>query len=575
MDCPFKILVVDDAEQSRELIAAFVTQLGHTAIQAKDGAEAINLFHATSPDMILMDVMMPVMDGHQATREIRKLAGDAWLPIIFLSANDQVKDLINGLQSGGDDYLAKPVNLQILQAKIKAMKRIAGMQRDIADKAAQLALYHAENEQEQDLAKHLLERIIQADKPNDPLIEHLILPTAARFSGDIIATGFTPSNILHVILADSAGHGLSAALNALPVVEVFYGMTRKGYGLSNIARELNNKIKQLMPTERFVAAILAAINFADRTIEIWNGGIPTAYFVDENGTILREFHATHPPMGILNKTDFHAKTETFHWNKPGRLFLYSDGLIEAENIEGEQFGTGRLLQALNEKSDEGQFWYLYAAANKFVDLDNAADDISIAAIHCPMNYINELVVEQDIEPLPPSDEKSGESRLTLKLGPTELKSFDVLPWLITWLTQLHLSQKQRQNLFLMLSEIYNNALDHGVLGLDSSLKHQPEGFGLYLDLRAERLAALQQGSIEIELERVFNRQPPHLKIRVRDSGQGFAAHAILNADISNSHKPAGRGIVLIKNLCAELKYPGNGNEVVATYTLEDVKHLVK
>ncbi|MDP2879262.1 MAG: SpoIIE family protein phosphatase, partial [Sulfuricella sp.] len=548
MDKPLNILVADDTETNLALISAFISRLGHTAILARNGQEAVDLYRNSSPDMVLMDVMMPVMDGYQATAEIRKLAGNQWVPVIFLSAKAQDSDLVRGLQAGGDDYLTKPVNLTILQAKIMAMQRIAVMQRELADRAEQLARHHAENEREQNLAKHLLERIIRAHKPNDPTVESLILP-ATRFSGDIIATEFTPNNILHVILADSAGHGLSAALNVLPVVEVFYGMTKKGYSLPTIVRELNSKIKQLMPTERFVAAALAAINFSERTIEVWNGGMPTACFVDNNGKIMREWRATHPPMGIMSDADFIQKTDIFHWNKHGRLFLYSDGLVEAENDAGERFGADRVLQALKEKCDQGQFWYLVSAANKFMGLENPADDISIAAIHCPMAPVGEGTVQPErpsATPVEPS-----ESRLAVKLGPPELKSFDVLPWLINWLNQLRFSQRQCQEMFLILSELYNNALDHGVLALDSRLKHQEDGFGLYLDMREERLVGLQHGSIEIELERVQENQVPCLKLRIMDSGSGFSVDSVLNADISSSTRPAGRGIALVKVLCAE------------------------
>jgi anti-sigma regulatory factor (Ser/Thr protein kinase) len=371
---------------------------------------------------------------------------------------------------------------------------------------------------------------------------------------------------LHVILADSAGHGLAAALNVLPVVEVFYGMTKKGYSLPTIVRELNSKIKQLMPTERFVAAALAAINFSERTIEVWNGGMPTAYFVDGHGEIMREWRAAHPPMGIMKDADFLSKTEIFHWNAPGRLFLYSDGLVEAENDVGERFGTDRLLQALKEECDQGQFWYLISAANKFMGLDSASDDISIAAINCPMAPINEDIAQPELPSTTPVE--PSESRLAVKLSPPELKSFDVLPWLINWLNQLHFNQRQCQEMFLIISELYNNALDHGVLALDSGLKHQQDGFGRYLDMREERLAGLQHGAIEIELERVHESHVPYLRLRIMDSGNGFSFDSILDADISSSTKPAGRGIVLVKTLCDEVKYLGCGNEVIVLYRLQ-------
>lgn len=564
MNKAMKILVTDDTDANLVLISAVVSKLGHQPIQARNGREAVDLFQAEAPDMILMDVMMPVMDGYQATAEIRKLAGNKWVPVIFLSAKAQDSDLIQGLAVGGDDYLTKPVNLTILQAKIKAMQRIAEMQRVIAENAEQLALYREENEREQDLARHLLERIIRANKFDDQLIERWIRP-ATTFSGDIIATEFTPKNELYAILADSTGHGLAAALSVLPVIEVFYGMTKKGYGISNIARELNRKIQQLLPMERFVAAVLVAINFSDRTIELWSGGMPTAYFINEHGKILREWHSAHPPLGILKDVDFQAKTETFRWNKPGQLLLYSDGLVEAENAAGERFGTDRLVQALAGKGSDGQFPHLVDAVNTFLELANAADDISVATIRCPMDFVGGNAIPQHhlaAIPVEPS-----ESKLAIKLCAAELKSFDVLPWLISWLNKLYFSPRQCQELFLILSELYNNALDHGILGLDSSLKSQADGFGRYLDVREERLASLQHGIIEIELERLQENQIPYLKLQVRDSGNGFAAETIPNTDVSSRTVPAGRGIALVKTLCAKVEFQDKGNKVVALYQL--------
>lgn len=562
-----KVLVTDDTEANLTLICAVVTKLGHQPIQARNGQEAVDLFRTEAPDMVLMDVMMPVMDGYQATAEIRKHSGSKWVPVIFLSAKAQDTDLIQGLTVGGDDYLTKPINLTILQAKIKAMQRIAEMQRTIEENARQLALYREENERELNLAKHLFERIVRADAPNNPLIERLVLP-AMRFSGDIIATEFTPSNSIHVILADGAGHGLSAALNVLPVIEVFYSMTQKGYGISTIARELNNKIKLLLPTERFVAATLAEINFSDRTIEVWNGGMPTAYFVNDRSEIMCEWQAAHPPLGIMHDSDFQSRTETFHWTKPGCLVLYSDGLVEAESITGERFGSDRLLQALTGNTDHEPFWHLVAAINKFMNLElrNAADDISIASIRCQMDTIGKGSKLQS--PAPPTPTRPSESKLAIKLCATELKFFDVLPWLISWLNQLRFSPKQCQDMFLVLSELYNNALDHGVLQMDSTLKSQADGFTRYLDMREERLSGLRHGIIEIELERVQDEHTPCLKLQVRDSGNGFPADSILNADISSSMIPAGRGIALVKSLCSKVEYLGKGNEVVALYQLE-------
>lgn len=565
MNQPMKILIAEDNEIDRTLLGTLIIRFGHQPVLARDGQEAIEVFRTESPDLILMDAMMPVMDGFQAAAEIRKIAGNKWVPVIFISANSRDEDKIQVFAEGGDGFVAKPVNQRLLEARIGTMQRIVVMQREVTAGAEQLAQYREENEQEQNLARHLLEKIIRADRFDDKQIERWIHP-AKYFSGDVIAAEFTPNNVLHVILADGTGHGLAAALNVLPVIEVFYGMTKKGYGVSNIARELNRKIRQLLPTERFVAATLAAIRFSDHTIEIWNGGMPAACYVDEGGAVLREWHAAHLPLGILDDRDFQLKTEIYHWEEPGRLFLYSDGLPDAQNPEGERFGTDRIRQAFSGKACEDQFWYLVGAVNTFLERENAPDDISVASVACGMGFgVSDTFPGI---PAPAGMVVPSEARLFVKLCAAEIRSFDVLPWLISWLSQLYLSPRKCQELFLILSELYNNALDHGLLGLDSALKSQPDGFGLYLDMREERLSGMQQGVIEIELERIQDGSDPFLKIRIKDSGNGYAVEAAPEPGGDDMETPSGRGITLVRTLCESVDILAKGSEIVAVYRLQ-------
>jgi hypothetical protein len=80
--------------------------------------------------------------------------------------------------------------------------------------------------------------------------------------------------VLHVLLADGAGHGLAASLNVLPVTAPFYRMTERGFGIDAIAREINSKVRALLPVDRFIAATLVAVNFRERYVTVWNGGNP-------------------------------------------------------------------------------------------------------------------------------------------------------------------------------------------------------------------------------------------------------------------------------------------------------------
>lgn len=567
MDKQLKVLVVDDTELNLRLISKLVASEGHLAITACNGEEAIEKYLGEAPDLILMDVMMPVMDGYQATARIRELAGDKWIPVIFLSAKAQDQDQVKGLEVGGDDYLTKPVNLTVLKAKIKAMQRIAEMQRVIAENAEQLARYREDNEREQTLAQHLLAKIIHNEEINNPLIRHWLLPTA-NFSGDIIAAAATPGGVLHIILADGTGHGLSAAINAMPVTEVFYGMTEKGFSISSIAQELNRKIKQILPTERFVAATLASIDLTKRAIRIWNGGAPTAMLVSTDGKILHRWRSTNPPLGILDSEDFDGQTEAYYWHEEAQLIVYSDGVAEAENNSGERFGNEQIVQALSCAGAQNQFSSLKQSLEKFLGEKPGLDDISLIGVHCPMDFAGETIT-------PDLDEKEfnyrlspSEWKLGINLTAAELKSLDVLPLLISWLGQARLTQKQCRELFLIITELYNNSLDHGILGLDSNLKTLEDGFDRYLTLREERLAALLQASVEIELQRQRREDAEYLVLRVKDSGMGFDTSRLLNCDISVQCGFSGRGIALVKSLCTRVEYLGAGNEVIVDYLLK-------
>ena len=564
-----KILVVDDIEPNLLLVSKFINKLGHQTVLARNGLEAVEKFREVSPDLVLMDVMMPEMDGYEATARIRELYPNKWVPIMFLTAKSQDADHVKGIQVGGDDYITKPVNLVILEARIKAVTRIAEMQRQIVENTEQLEGYRDENERELQLAKHLIKKITHYDHLEHHSIRFWNKPTQ-HFSGDIFLAALTPADEIHLLLADGTGHGLSAALNVIPVVEVFYGMTSKGFAISTIAQELNRKIKQLMPIERFVAATLVSINLSDRILHVWNGGNPPALFVDDKGVVQRSWKSTHPALGIFGEAEFDAATELFHWSEPGQLYMFSDGPIEAQNASGEQFGLERLRQVLALAPMEGRFERLIAAIDSHMDGLPAHDDLSIGFIQCPVNAPEDSprqeIDDAQQETLPQSA-CPGRWKISLRLTPSELKTIDVVPMLLAWMDQMRLNANHRGQVFLIFTELFNNALDHGILNLDSTLKYSPDGFEHYFEQRRQHMADLQQGVLEIEVERLRQMNHEILRMHFKDSGNGFDYSSIIGSDIGASTRPSGRGLALVNSLCSRMEFAGNGSEVTVSYPL--------
>lgn len=130
-----KILLVDDARSVIAVMTARLNSFGHEVFAANNGKVAVDLFKELAPDLVLMDIEMPIMNGFEAANRIRAIEMTqqwAWTPIIFLTASDTVDNLITAIEAGGDDFMAKSVPEPVLQAKMKAMGRIATLRQRLS-----------------------------------------------------------------------------------------------------------------------------------------------------------------------------------------------------------------------------------------------------------------------------------------------------------------------------------------------------------------------------------------------------------------------------------------------------------
>ena len=365
---PLRILVVDDTPTNVLVVKLALEHTGYVVTAAASGEEAIERFSAEAPDVILMDVMMPGIDGLEAARRIRKLAGARWMPIMFLSAMGSSAEMVAGLEAGGDDYLAKPVDIALLLAKMRAMQRIAQMQRS-------LAVYHDQSEQEQKLAERLMGRMLGAHSSSDDRVCASLWP-ATRFSGDMALVRQSCTGDTYILLADNMGHGLAAALPALPLSQLFATMSDAGHTLSAMALKMNTETRKLLPVGHFVVGALARIDRHNRLLEIWNGGIPGILAVS-GGRITHRFASNHLAFGVVDADEFDPATEVWQWSEPHSLLMFSDGLTEAENAAGRCLNEDEIIAALGADNDHGR---LKAVLDEMLEGALAHDDISLVTV---------------------------------------------------------------------------------------------------------------------------------------------------------------------------------------------------
>jgi len=504
-----KVLAVDDNRTNLHILQVFLKKLGHEVILAENGEEAVQKFVTESPDLVLLDIMMPVMDGFEAARQIKAMCHEQWKPIIFLSALNRDENLVEGLEAGADDYLTKPINFVVLEAKLRSMQRsltmqqesinalrrvqaisdnvldaivtsdeqgnivsvnqsterifgwaaseligqnvsilipasqreahahsienystdtpvrilgaerelealhkdghrfpatvtisqvvlddqrmIIGVIRDISERrrteqklrenARQLQDYYDQTQAEQQLALRLMEKQLHRSGLQDARLRYKVIP-AEHFSGDIVAAARSPEGRFYALLADATGHGLTAAISVLPVLALFYRMTKVNRTVREIVLELNQQLKESMPIGRFVAVTLVCLDEVSREGQIWVGGTPEAFLLDRWGRVSRTFLSENLPLGIVGNNELTAQPTCFDWASEDQLMLCSDGLLEASDKLGEQFGVARLIAAAANTSPSERFNKIESALSSHLQDNLASDDISLMLIDC-------------------------------------------------------------------------------------------------------------------------------------------------------------------------------------------------
>lgn len=140
-----KVLIVEDSKVAIKAISGYLEDMGVHPLVAETGNAAVELYHRERPDIVLLDIILPDIDGYEVARQIRKLQGkDDWTAIIFLTVMSKDEDLARGIEVGGDDYLMKPVGRVVVQAKVSAMYRLVRMQRALVKLTEQLNVANEE-----------------------------------------------------------------------------------------------------------------------------------------------------------------------------------------------------------------------------------------------------------------------------------------------------------------------------------------------------------------------------------------------------------------------------------------------
>ncbi len=563
------ILIAGKEDSLQVETVEMLGQLGHTCYDVRDRDEVFSSCQNKKLDIIMIHASFILAHGSKSINEIRNLNKSLYTLIVLVCIQENTELLSSVEHCDLDDIMRFPIELEVFRIKINSYAKSILHYRNTAEQNNRYLLLLREQTNELKVADHVYSAIIKSAQIKLPGMKSLNQP-ASLLSGDTLFTSVSPTGSTMIMLADFTGHGLSAAIVALPSSEIFYGMVNKGYCISDIVTELNKKLYRLLPRDMYCAAILVEITEICDHISIWNGGLPEAYLLDENSIINATIESFQPPLGVMATDKFDAQTRIINCQPKDKLIFHTDGIMSAINSQGVKISRDIIKQCIAASKKHSPFDNISLVLAQFIKQTVQRDDITVVEYilsksnHC----YDENSENEDIIPTTWS--------FNTQLRHDVLSAFNPVPIILNQIMEYAHLTPYKEKLFTVLSELYNNALDHGILKLDSKLKNSAEGFSTFYTRREELLNNLKAGCITIDVSHSPQIEGGKLTLKVSDSGDGFDFKLIEHQKIdSNEPKLHGRGVLLISQICDSVVYSSNGSCVEITFSWSNRDKLAR
>ncbi|WP_305906863.1 SpoIIE family protein phosphatase [Methylomarinum sp. Ch1-1] len=550
----FTVLIIGAEAAEIELLDTLLKAEDYQYSIVGDGQAAAAKLSDTKVDLLLLDIDGVDVDDLPSIKQ--NLAADA-VPILALASRYDDKALALFLKQGIDDFVVKPINSLLLTTKINSLLQYRQCHLQQLENNRRLSAYRQRREQEQTIAANLFHKILRAKLLDTSVIKSTV-SARSLFNGHIALVGRTPEDHLHVLLGDFSGSGMSAAIAAAPIAEIFYKMSDKGFDIVEIVEEINRKLHQLLPVDMFLAASIVALHPETKTLHVLNCGLPDQVLVNRASNRLKIIASTNLPLGISASLDPHIQSIAVSGDD--YLYLLTDTVSEAENSAGVALGAEAVMACISQHEGSA-FESLQSLLSRHCENEQTYQVITFLELLCDVDNVPWKGCDSKqeypvVEALP--------WKAMMEFDIDALKKLNPVPMMVNALMEIQGLQEHRQVIFMIVTELFTNALDHGVLKLDSAIKQTAEGFMRFYELKEQRLQTVQEGRIRL----LFKHRPTEsggcLTISVKDSGDGFD-HQALAANLTSNVGFSGRGIGLLKSLCSGLTYRGKGNQVTAVF----------
>jgi serine phosphatase RsbU (regulator of sigma subunit) len=337
------ILIVDDEPYNLDYLEQELEDFECRTRKASSGRQALEAIRDDAPDLILLDIMMPEVDGFQVLSQLKDSETLRDIPVIVISAMDDMESVARGIRMGAEDYLPKPFDPLLLCARVGAClerKRL----RD------QELLYLHRISEELAWAWEVQSGFLPSKLPVMRGWQFsATLKPSRETSGDFYDLIPLPDGRLGILIADVSDKGIGAALFMVLSRTLVRIHAAQGEEPARVLRTTNRHILTDIHTSQFITLFYGILDPETGSMVYGSAGHTPAYIVPaDNGRTVHTMPCTGMPLGILD--DQYWEQRTVQLAKGDLLFLYTDGLTEAQSAQGEFFGAARLLEALRASS---------------------------------------------------------------------------------------------------------------------------------------------------------------------------------------------------------------------------------
>lgn len=350
---PPKILIVDDEPFNVDYLEQELEESGYATLSASNGQEALEKVESEVPDLILLDIMMPVMDGFAVLSHLKDRVSTRNIPVIVISADSDLQSIVKGIRLGAEDYLPKPFEPTLLCARISSSlekKRLHDLEQ----------LYLRGLERELDIGRDIQKGFLPNVLPRIPGWEVGAYFKAAReVAGDFYDAFLIPDGNLVFVVGDVCGKGVGAALfmtlfrsliRAACTMDIFYGekdiqaLTMR----ERLAKAISFTNSYIYDTHgfssMFATVFIGAFDIQYGILAYINCGNEPALIL-RNGCVLTSLRPTAPVIGILPDANFCVKE--FAMDRGDLVVAFTDGIPDARNDSDQSFGRQGLLNVLD------------------------------------------------------------------------------------------------------------------------------------------------------------------------------------------------------------------------------------